>query len=103
MWLITEKKSIISKNVIFHEFTTLRTNVQEHVEPSKTDKLQFEVEGSPGQYSQEYLDESNDQDVSHSTPRSNKATSDSKYADDDSPIRSVDRLFQIDEELDQSK
>ena len=60
VWLITKKKSVISRNVIFHEFATLKTNLQESVEPPKTDKFQFEVEGSPGQYSQEDLDESND-------------------------------------------
>ena len=60
------------------------------------------MEGSPSQYSQENLDESNDQEVSLSTPRSSKIASDTESVDDDSLIRSVDRLFQSDEEPDQS-
>ena len=67
VWLLEEKKCAISRNVIFHELATVKTNLQDHLTP-RTDKVQFEVESSSDHHSQDILDETNDQEDHHSSP-----------------------------------
>ena len=49
--LLNEKKCAISRNVVFHEFAIVKTNLQDHKTTPKTDNFQFEVEIPPSHYS----------------------------------------------------
>ena len=71
VWLLEEKQCVISRNVIFHELATIKTNLQDHLTP-RTDKVQFEVENSSDHHSQDTLDEIDDQEDHHSSPHTPK-------------------------------
>ena len=62
IWLIEEKKCVISRNVIFRENALFITNLQELQIPLEPDKFQLEVEKYSGHTSQGSLDETSDND-----------------------------------------
>ena len=39
VWLINERKCVVSRNVIFYENATCKTNLQDIQDPSKTDTV----------------------------------------------------------------
>ena len=51
---------MISRNVIFHENATFKSNLQEKEKPPRTNKFRFEVGNLPGHNSQDSLDETSD-------------------------------------------
>ena len=87
VWLLNEKKRIISRNIVFHENATTNTDMQEANKPPKAEYLQFEVEHPTGHPSQDQLDETSDQGDTSS--KSHKSTSDTKPNASRSPARSV--------------
>ena len=94
IWLIEEKKCVISRNIIFHEDALLRTNLQEQKIPSETDKFQLEVEKHPDHITQGSLDETSDQDEEvQVTPQSSRTTGSETQTDEESTLRAVNRLF----------
>ena len=60
--MINKKNCAISKNIIFHEFAIVKTNLQDQHSHMKSDNFQFLVESNPGHNSQDELDETNDQE-----------------------------------------
>ena len=60
IWLLNEKKCIVSRNVIFHESATTNTDMQEANKPPKAEYLQFEVEQPTSHSAQDQLDETSD-------------------------------------------
>ena len=60
IWLIEEKKCVISRNVIFHENTLFKTNLQELQIPPESEKFQLEVENHSNHTSQGPLHEISD-------------------------------------------
>ena len=74
IWLIDEKKCAISRNIVFHELTTLKTNLQDQI-PLKTDGFWFDVESTSGHHSQDLLDETDDQGNDNSRPHLRKTPS----------------------------
>ena len=93
---------MISRDVIFHENAIFKANLQENENTTKTEKFHFKVEDLPGHNSQGTLDEISDQEETQSTPPSQQSTGSQRQADvdADSPLRSVNQLFQIDDEED---
>ena len=60
IWLIDEKKYVVSRTVIFHELATGKTNMQDNQPLPKIDTFQFEVETTSDHHSQDDLDKTND-------------------------------------------
>ena len=50
-----KKKCVIGRNVAFHEFAIIKTNLQDHKKTPKIDSFQFEVEIPPGHHSQKLI------------------------------------------------
>ena len=46
IWLINDKKCVVSRNVIFQEFSTVKTNLQENTPSTKSDSFKLEVENT---------------------------------------------------------
>ena len=87
VWLLGEKKCVVSRNVIFHESTTTNNDMQECIKPPKTDNFQFEVESPPDHHSQGELDAISDHgDISPGT-KSHTSHSDGESIADKSPVR----------------
>ena len=55
VWLISEKKCVVSRNIIFHEHATMSTNLQDSKMNLPCNRLQFEVENHPGHHSEDDL------------------------------------------------
>ena len=77
IWLINDKKCVISRNVIFQESSTIKTNMQKNTSSTKPDSFELEVENTIDHNSQGNLDETSDQSEpqgSPVTPRSSRET-----------------------------
>ena len=61
VWLINDRKCVISRNIVFYESANINTNLQDKEIVPKVDKFQLEVEHSPGQNSQDILEEATNQ------------------------------------------
>ena len=72
VWLLEEKKCAISRNIIFHELATVKTNLQDHLTP-RTNKIKFKLENSSDHHSKDILDETDDQVDHHSSPHKPKS------------------------------
>ena len=94
IWLVEEKKCVISRNVIFHENALFKTNLQELQVPPKFEKFQLDVQNHSDHTSQGSLDETSDQNENvQTTPQSSKTTGFETHTDEESTLRAIDRLF----------